>query len=347
MEEVRWGIIGCGSVAEHKGGPALYNVPRSRLVAVMSRSLEKARSFAGRHGAARYLASVEDLLSDPEVDAVYVATPPNSHAELTARAAAAGKHVLCEKPMAMNPSECREMIAACRDNGVQLMIAYYRRTYPVVNKVKEILDRGLIGEPVYCRVLTSSLYDGARGWRLDPAVSGGGFMVDIGSHRLDLLAYFLGEAEEVTAIVESRGFDIPVEDSSSLQLRFTSGVPAVAQFFWTMATPVDELDIGGTRGRLLVRDLEKGELQVSTDNGTEDCLLPRGPITHLGLVEDFVESLLVGRPNCLPGEEGMKATQMIEAAYQSSEEGRVVRLGDGIAALPFGEARREHRKASQ
>ncbi len=124
---LRWGIIGCGNVAETKGGPALYGVEGSELVAVMSRSAEKGADFAQRHGARRHYTSVADLLSDDEVDAVYVATPPHLHAEQTVLAAEAGKHVLCEKPMALTVAECETMVAACRDAGVELWIAYYRR----------------------------------------------------------------------------------------------------------------------------------------------------------------------------------------------------------------------------
>ncbi|MFH0796716.1 MAG: Gfo/Idh/MocA family oxidoreductase [Candidatus Omnitrophota bacterium] len=326
MKLIRWGIIGCGSVAEYKGGPALYKVLNSTLLAVMSRNEERAKSFAERHHAKRCYTSIEDLLSDSEIDAVYIAAPPNTHAELTEKAARSKKHVLCEKPMALNVAECRKMIAACRKNNVQLMVAYYRRFYPVVKKIKYLLNEGVIGKPVYCRFLTSSLYDGEPNWRLDPKVSGGGYLFDVGSHRLDLLAYFFGKPKKVSAFVGANHLDIPVDDSSSLILEFAGGLQAVCQFFWAMATPVDELDIGGTKGRILSRNLEKGELQVIIGKGIKEYIFPRHQITHYSLVENYVKSLLSGKPNSLPGEEGMITSQIIEKAVQSSREDRAKKI---------------------
>jgi len=224
---VRWGILGCGDVADHKGGPALYNVPGSELVAVMRRDEAKAAEFARRHHARRHYGRVDDLLADAEVDAVYVATPPNSHAELTCRAAAAGKHVLCEKPMAMTVAEAQTMIDACAEAGVQLMIAYYRRFWPVALKIREVLGSGVIGTPVFARAQNQSLYrppeDGSTPWRVDPEVAGGGYLMDIGSHRIDLLVGLLGDVAEVRATVDTMTFDIAVDDSSALLMRFANG----------------------------------------------------------------------------------------------------------------------------
>ncbi len=318
METIRWGIIGCGSVAETKGGPALYQAPGSKLTAVMSRNPERARSFAERHGAVRWCTAVEDLLADEGLDAVYIATPPDTHAELTEQAARAKKHVLCEKPMALNVEECRRMIAACRDNGVQLMIAYYRRFYPVVLKMKELVREGRIGDLVYGRVLVGAPYARGMGWRVDPAVAGGGFVSDVGSHRIDLLNYFLGTPLGVSGLAESV-LDLPVDDTASAVIRYEKGLHAVGQFYWTLQAPVDEFEIGGTQGRLLVTGLEQGALRVITKSGVEEHILPRHPVTHYGLVEHFVRCLREGKPNDLPGEEGMKTTVVLDALYQASK----------------------------
>jgi 1,5-anhydro-D-fructose reductase (1,5-anhydro-D-mannitol-forming) len=328
-DEVRWGIIGSGDVAQHKGGPALYNVEGSRLVAVMSRRAEKAADFARRHGAERHYDSVEGQLADEEVNAVYVATPPASHLEITAAAARAGKHVLCEKPMAMSTGECEEMIRPCREGGVRLRIAYYRRFFPVVERMKDLVERGAIVEVVRARAQTANPYapreGGERAWLKDPSVAGGGFMTDVGVHRLDLLVHFLGLPREVAAFVDTLSLDVAVDDSSSVLMRFENGGHATAEFNWNVGASIDEFELCGTEGRILCRGLDSGQMEVISGDSSESFRLSPPSITHLGLVNHFVRSLLSGGPNRLAGEDGMLATSITEAAHLSSREGRVVR----------------------
>ena len=331
LADVRWGILGSGDVAERKGGPALYNVDGSKLVAVMSRREEKARSFAERHGAERHYTSVEALLDDGEINAVYVATPPDVHAEQVAMAARRGLHVLCEKPMAQTVAECEAMIDVCREHGVQLIVAYYRRFFPVVMKMKALLDEGRIGQLVRARAELAGFYvprpDGERAWLTEKGTAGGGFMTDAGTHRLDLFAHFLGDVQEVSAFADTQTFDFSVDDAASVIMRFEGGVHASGLFNWNIGSPIDEFELCGTEGRLLSRNLGRGELEVLADGETTETFeLPAPEITHLGLVEHFVACLKSGMPNALPGEAGMQATRMTEAAYRSSEEGRVVRV---------------------
>ena len=330
MDDVRWGIIGCGDVAEHKGGPALYNVPHSRLVAVMSRRADRAEDFARRHGAARFYTQVDELLADAEVNAVYIATPPNVHADQTEQAARAGKHVLCEKPMAMTVAECRRMVETCREHGVQLIIAYYRRFFPVVVKMKEALDAGVIGRPLRARAAVANYYtpraDGERRWLTQPGTAGGGFLTDVATHRLDLLTHFLGTVRTVAAFVETQHFDFAVDDASSLVMHFEDGAHATGSFNWNVGANVDEFEVWGTQGRLLARNLGAGELDIMAGGSVEQHHLPPPSITHLGLVDHFVQCLRTNTPNALPGEAGMQATRVTEAAYQSAQEGQVVRL---------------------
>lgn len=330
VDEVRWGIIGCGDVAEHKSGPALYAVDRSRLVSVMSRNEDRARSFARRHGAARFYTNAEDLIRDEEVNAVYIATPPALHAEFTIRAAEASKHVLCEKPMAMSAAECEQMIEACRNNRVQLMIAYYRRFFPVVEKIKSLLDAEVIGRPLTARAMTADYLRNEilthRGWLVDPAISGGGFLTDVATHRLDLFSHLFGRVREVAAFVDTQHLDIQVDDASSLLLRFENGMHATGVFNWNIGTGVDEFEVCGTKGRIVSRHLGRGLLDIITEDGIETLELPAPAVTHLGLVKHYVDCLLTGKPNKLPGEEGMQATRITDAAYQSARTGQSVSL---------------------
>jgi 1,5-anhydro-D-fructose reductase (1,5-anhydro-D-mannitol-forming) len=330
--QLKWGIIGCGDVAEHKGGPALYKAAGSELVAVMSRNADRAASFAERHGARRHYTQVDELLADDEVNAVYVATPPNVHAEQTVLAAGAGKHVLCEKPMALNVAECRSMVAACQAAGVQLWVAYYRRFWPLVQRMKQLLEQNAIGQPTMARVTVTGMYrppaDGPVPWRVQAEVAGGGFLTDVGSHRLDLLVSLLGEVREVSAFTDTLSFDIPVDDSASLLLKFASGAQAVVACHWNVAAGVDELEIGGIGGRLLAADVGAGELLVEGHGKRENLHLPPPPITHLNLVQRIGESLRTGAPNPLSGEEGMKTTAILQAAYLSSQQRTAVSLPD-------------------
>lgn len=330
MTTIKWGIIGCGNVAEHKGGPALYQASNSELVAVMRRNKQLATEFAQRHGAQRYYTTVEEILADEEINAVYIATPPYVHAEQTIAATQAGKHVLCEKPMAMNVAECRDMIAACQDNGVQLMIAYYRRFWPVAQKMKQLIAAGAVGEPTMARAHCAYLWhppeNGSTPWRLQRKIAGGGFLWDIGAHRLDLLLQMMGEVESVGALVAAVHFDIEVDDASSLVMQFANGAQGVGMFYWNVGANIDELEVAGPGGRLLATNLGAGDLRLIQGDKTEDFHLPPPRPTHLPLVEHYVGCLISGEPNALPGEEGLKTTTIIEAAKLSAKIGSFIAL---------------------
>ncbi len=193
---IRWGMIGCGNVTEVKSGPALRKAEGSALLAVMRRDGEKARDYAKRHGVAKWGTDARALIHDPEVDAVYIATPPAFHADYAVQAAQAGKPVYVEKPMACTTADCRRMIAACRDAGVPLFVAYYRRALPRFLQVKALLEAGAIGEArgVIVRLIRPAKVEeaDASNWRVDPAIAGGGYFYDVGSHMLDLLDFLLG-----------------------------------------------------------------------------------------------------------------------------------------------------------
>lgn len=332
---LRWGIIGCGNVAEHKGGPALYGVAGSELVAVMRRDVAKAADFARRHGARRWYDQASDLLADAEINAVYVATPVSTHRGYTLAAAEAGKHVLCEKPMAMDVAECREMIAACRANGVMLTIAYYRRSYPVVQRMKAALAEGLIGRPMLARINLTSYSQptdvrAPGAWRTDPDTAGGGVLFDVGSHRLDVLNYLLGPAAEVAAMCENTLGHYQVEDAAVLCLKLASGVHGVANFGWNVGSDSDEFEIYGAEGKMLARSLEGGHLEIYRGRELVETFdQPRHKVTHWGLVENMVAAASTGAPLLCSGEDGLVTSQLMEAAYLSARERRTIGVASG------------------
>jgi len=253
---IRWGIIGCGDVTEVKSGPAFQKADHSELVAVMRRNGDLARDYAERHGVPRWYDQAEDLIRDPCVDAIYIATPPAFHKPYALQAAAAGKPVYVEKPMALNGPECDDMIEACQVAHVPLFVAYYRRALPRFLKIKELLDSGAIGEvrlvtTLYLRpALSGAQRDPQLNWRIDPKLAGGGLLLDVGSHTLDILDFLLGPVRSVQGQASSLGHLYPAEDTVTGLFTYESGVHGVASWCFAAATAEDRIEISGSQGKL-------------------------------------------------------------------------------------------------
>ena len=316
MATLRWGILGCGNVAEYKGGPPLYSVDDSELIAVMRRDRAKAEDFAERHGAQRAYSDIGDLLADDEVNAIYIATHPYLHCEQTIRTAQAGKHILCEKPMAMTVEECQRMIDACHDAGVTLMLAYYRNFYPNIVKMKALMDEGAIGEVVLARVNHTGFYDPSRhdlsSWRVDEKISGGGVLMDLGSHRISLLQYLMGDIASVQGYAEAVHLDIETDDSAVFTLCFESGAHAVANINWNVGVSIDDVEVYGTEGALRCSPLNSGNLTLETESaGLVKMHQTPFPHTHTGLVEDFLNHLKTGELIRCSGEAGLQTNAII------------------------------------
>lgn len=314
---IRWGLIGTGDVAEYKNGPALYQADRSELVAVTNRTLARAEAFATRHGAPKVCESVDELLADERVNAVCIATAPDSHAELTARVAEAGKHVFCEKPMARNTAECQQMIDVCAANNVSLSIAFYRRYFPVVEKMKSLVDAGAIGKPLRISATTIAKYNWPMdAWRLDCQVSGGGFLMDMGTHRFDLFTHFFGEPTNIQGIAASQSWELDADDSATVAIEYANGVLGSAVFHWNCPVNRDALDIVGEEGIVSTDSLSgAGRLTLETPTGKELWELPSSPPVHLSLVQKVVDHLLDGTPNPCPGEQAIWANKICDAIY--------------------------------
>lgn len=201
MEQVNWGIIGCGDVTEVKSGPAFNKVPHSKLIAVMRRNAEKAADYARRHGVEKWYSDAQALINDPEVNAIYVATPPSTHLQYALAAIQAGKPVYVEKPMAMNVSEARQLADYAEQEKVKLSVAHYRRELPLFLKIKSLIDTDAIGEVRFTdlKLLQSSAADLVantdENWRTNPAISGGGLFHDLAPHQIDLMLYLFGSAK--------------------------------------------------------------------------------------------------------------------------------------------------------
>lgn len=328
---IGWGILGAGDIARKQTARAIGAARNARLAAVLRRDLAAARAFADEFGAERAYDQIDALLADPDVDAVYIATPVHLHAEHTLAAARAGKHVLVEKPMALSTAECDAMLAACRAAGVRLMMCYYQRFNARHQKVRELVAQGAIGQVTMAQARQVFLYPAEAGnWRQDPARGGGGALMDVGVHCIDTLRFILGEVESVAAQVATLAFPYAVDDTATLLLRFQSGVQAVVSAAFSVASVPDSdyLELCGTGGRIWTAPLNskdsRGALRVLTPAGEQHYSNEQS--THQALIEAMSASLEAGSAVPVPGEEGWRGLAVIEAAYASARTGHWVRV---------------------
>jgi len=317
-----WGLVGAGDIVRKRVAEALRQCPGCELTAVARARAELAEPFAREVGAARWYPHWRGLLSDPGVDAVYVATPVYLHAEQTVAAAEAGKHVLCEKPMAMNLAECDRMIAACGANGVSLGVAYYRRFYPVIMRAKQMVDSGEIGAPVFVQMMAFEPFDprpgDPRSWLVDRSQAGGGPLADFGCHRIEVLSHLLGPVRRVTSIVSTIALHRDVEDTAVALLQFERGATGMLAVTHAAADRQDTLDLFGTRGSIRIPSLNVGSMAVKLGDVERTESHPPARNLHLPLVEDFVESVRAGRVPAVDGHVGRAVAAIQDAIYADS-----------------------------
>ena len=318
-DHLRWGLIGAGDIVRKRVAPALIDAPSCDIVAVSRGRPELAAAFASDVGARRWYPRWEELVVDPDVECVYVATPVSLHAAQTIAAAEAGKHVLCEKPMGMTAGECDRMIAACRANGVRLGIAYYRRFYPVIVRVKEILAAGDIGQPVFAQMNAFEPFaptpDYPRAWLLDPVMAGGGPMMDFGCHRLEVLVNLFGTVRRTAAVVANVALARAVEDSAAVLLQFDSGPCGAVAVTHAAHDRLDTLEVFGTKGSIRVDELNSGSLQIRTGDGSRVESHPPATNIHRPLIDDFVEALRTDREPAVTGEIGRAVAAIEDEIY--------------------------------
>lgn len=314
-ETIRWGIIGCGDVTEVKSGPGFQKAQGSRLVAVMRRTAALAADYARRHEVPRSYDDARLLVNDPEVDAVYVATPPGAHLEGVKLAAAAGKPCYVEKPMARNVAECDAMIAACAAAKQKLFVAYYRRAMPRFLKVRELIENGTIGAltGVSYRLATTppANADPSKGaWRVSAAESGGGLFLDVGSHVLDFLDFCVGPLEDVNGGAARVASAAEVEDAVAMTFRTTRGVLGTASWNFSSLAKEDVLQFSGTKGRVTANFFADDPVRLETAQGVESFSLPNPPHVAQPLIQTVVDELL-GRGTCPSTGESARRTQAV------------------------------------
>lgn len=331
-----WGILGAGKIADRQMASAMNQARDQRLRAVMRRDLAQAQAFAAKYGEVRAYDSVAGLLADTDVNAIYVATPPHLHAQQVVQAAEQGKHLLCEKPMALNTAQAQTMIDACRANGVRLMICYYQRYNSRHQQIKQLLAAGAIGQVTAARINFSDYFPPTPGfWHHTPAISGGGPLMDLGIHCIDLISYLCGPVTQVCALVDTLAAESPVEDTATLLLKLANGAHAVVTSHWSTASfdpsQSNGLEIYGTKGSIQAAPISakdsSGTLRLLTEQGVQDfSVAPGGPRPHVALLEDFARALASGDPTPTAGEDGLAGLAVVEAAYQSAQSGKKIRI---------------------
>ncbi|MBW6479259.1 MAG: Gfo/Idh/MocA family oxidoreductase [Bacteroidales bacterium] len=304
---IKWGIIGCGNVTEVKSGPAFNLVKNSKLVAVMRRDAAKAKDYAIRHKVSRWYDDAEKLISDPEVNAVYVATPPSSHAEYAIKAMKAGKVAYVEKPMAANYKECLEMIKVSEQTGSPLYVAYYRRMLPGFLKVRELIETRKIGKPLHfsIRFLSPPHSDDFKKplpWRVIPEISGGGYIYDLGSHQLDIIDYFFGPIKEVSSLVYNRSGLYEPEDFASAGFLTENGITGTG--LWDFAAPEylkeDKMTITGEKGKIEFSCFGFTPVKFVRDGISRYYAYKRPAHVQQALIQSIVDEL-TGKGTC-PGD---------------------------------------------
>ncbi|MEM9888306.1 MAG: Gfo/Idh/MocA family oxidoreductase [Bacteroidota bacterium] len=271
---VKWGILGVGDVCEVKSAPAMQLIENAELVAVMRRNGAKAKDYAQRHGVSKYYDDADALINDSEVNAIYIATPPHVHAELTEKVAKAGKPIYVEKPMARSVAECERMIRVCEQANVPLYVAYYRRTLPNFLKLKELIESGAIGA---IRLVKMELYKTAQpdmvantasNWRVNPEIAGGGYFYDLAAHQLDYLDFVFGPIQSVGGQAANQANLYPAADVVTAQFVFQNGIQGVGSWCFTVdeSAAKDELTIIGTTGQLSISFFGAPEIILEQSN---------------------------------------------------------------------------------
>lgn len=304
--EIKWGIIGCGNVTELKSGPAFNKVVNSKLVAVMRRNVALAQDYARRHNVPKFYSDASELINDSEVNAVYIATPPNSHALYAIEAMKAGKPVYVEKPMARNYAECMEMIRVSEETGTPLHVAYYRRTLPAFLKVKELVDNGSIGKPLTVNVKLYKAFGerdkfpDKQSWHVNPEIAGAGHFYDLASHQFDFLDFVFGPVTKVNGVAANIAGYYKAEDTVSAAFSFDSGVVGSGSWCFVVDEKSEEdcIEIHGTNGKIKFSCFDLGSVELTTKEGTQKLSFTNPENISFLLVQQLVGALQ-GKNDCV------------------------------------------------
>lgn len=320
MKHIRWGIIGCGNVTEAKSGPAFQQIEGSYIVAVMRRDAEKAADYAKRHGIAKGYSDADKLIQDPDVNAIYIATPPDTHAFYTLKALEAGKPVYVEKPMALNYTEAKQMADASEKYGIPVFVAYYRRALSGFLKVKELIENKAIGEvlsidlKLHLPTRNEDYKTDNLPWRVLPEKSGGGYFFDLASHQLDWLDFVFGKAELISSKIENRAGLYSAEDYVQAKLRYKNNILFTGN--WDFCAPKknaqDRAEIIGSKGKIIFSTFGFDPILLETEKEKKQFPFEKPDHVQKQLIHQVVNSLQ-GKGECVStAQSAIAASQIME-----------------------------------
>ena len=302
MATVNWGMIGCGDVAERKSAPAFGQVAGSTLLAVSSRTFSSAQGYAARHGVGLVLEDPLELIRSPDVDAVYIATPPSSHLALAQQVAAAGKPCCVEKPIALTHADALSMVDAFRAASQPLFVSYYRRSLPRFNQVKQWIADGTIGQVrhVHWRLTrTPSAADiaGKLAWRVDPQEAPGGYFEDLACHGLDLFDYLIDPIAKAVGVSSNQQGIYSVPDAVSAAWKHDGGATGSGYWNFAASAPSDDVQITGSQGSVRFSIFEDSPLILEAEGNRRTIEIPNPDPIQLHHVENIMQHLSGAEPN--------------------------------------------------
>jgi predicted dehydrogenase len=321
MNQINWGIIGCGDVTEIKSGPAFNKVKNSSLVAVMRRDASMAKDYANRHNVSKWYNDANALINDADVNAIYIATPPSTHEEYTIASIHASKPVYVEKPMALNAAAAQNMMKTAQQKNVKLVVAHYRREQPIFKKIKQLLGGNTIGDIRFVKLdfhtksLTKEeLQIPKNAWRVDTAISGGGLFHDLAPHQLDLMYYFFGEPNKVQGIALNQAGLYLADDIVAGNILFKCGV--VFNGLWCFnineKDEKDSCEIVGSKGNIQFSVFGDPKIEMTVEGKKENFLFDKLQHVQQPMIEKVVDYFLDKGDNPCSAEDGVKVMEMIE-----------------------------------
>lgn len=321
MSNISWGIIGCGDVTEVKSGPAFNKVPDSRLYAVMRRNANKAEDYAMRHHVPKWYSHADDLVNDPEVNAIYIATPPSSHEEYTEMAFRAGKPVYVEKPMTLDAIAALRMCEMTRLYSQKLVVAHYRRAQPAFELIKSWLDDEKIGKVRLVRsalfkksLSREELHNERIAWRVDPQIAGGGLFHDLAPHQLDLMYFFFGNVDKAVGISTNQVGAYQADDIVSGCIQFSSGVQFEGSWCFNVSPDDerDEIEIIGSEGRIVFSCFDTKPVRLYMNGQMSEYSFPRLEHVQQPMIEKVVQYFLGRIPNPCSAEVGVEVMRLLD-----------------------------------
>ena len=320
MQQIKWGIIGCGDVTEVKSGPAFNKVNDSSLVAVMRRDQEKVKDYAQRHGVPRWYTDANELINDPEVNAVYIATPPLQHEQYTEMALAKGKCVYVEKPMTLNTESALRMKAASERYDTKLTVAHYRRRQPMFLKIKQLIDDKRIGD---IRFINLHMFQSQKNdliaksdtnWRLDPAVSGGGLFHDLAPHQLDLMIYYFGEVNHSAGVALNQTKTHMADDLVTGHILFATGTVFSGTWCFSVAPGLesDQCYITGSKG-MISFPMFGNKISVTIDGQTKEHIFEALDHVQQPMIESVTRYFLGKGDNPCSADDAIKSMQLLDS----------------------------------